>query len=203
MHSSRVCSPSSEGLQCVLVFWYNVDAFAVHGCFIAWSRKLRSILLIPGLGVRDLCEKKFVAVIGINPALLCSIWNSLEMGGVLLLTCSLELLKLVQDGFMILWSFLQLPRMVDSLSSVWPNESLIEFSSTTDLPNTLSSKKFVELPDCTVHEIDVKSDEELQSLRGDNVLVGNMDSSPVEFNDTSLKCNGFEKLRPMGLVLAS
>lgn len=203
MLSSCVCCPSSEGLQCVLVFWYNVDAFAVQGRSTEWSCKLRSILLIPGIGVRDLCEKKFVAVIGINPALLCSIWNILEMGGVLLLTCSLELLKLVRDGFMILWSFLQFLRMVDSLSSVWQIESLIEFPSTSDLPNTLSSKKFVELPDRAVHEIDVKSDEELQSLRGDNVLVGNMDSSPVEFNDTSLKCNGFEKLCPMGMVLTS
>lgn len=203
MHSSYVCCTSSEGLQCVLVFLYNVDAFAVQGCSTAWSDKCRSILLIPRLGVRDLCEIRLVAVIGINAALFCSTWNIFEMGGVLLLTCSLKLFKLVQDGFMILWSFLLVPRMIDSLSSVWPIESPIAFSSTRNLPNTLSSKMFVELADPAVHEIGVNSDEELQSLQGDNELAGNMDSSPVEFNDTSLKCNGFERLRPMWLVLTS
>lgn len=59
---------------------------------------------------------------------------------------------------------------------------------------------FFGLVDRAVHNKDVKSDEEPQSLRGDNVLAGKTDSSPLVFNAMSLKWNGFDKLDPARLV---
>lgn len=159
IHSSYVSCPSSEGLQCVRVFLYKVDAFGVQGRSDGWSDKLRSILLIPGLRV-DLGEVTLLALsagIGINAALLCS-----EK-------------KFVSWGLTLLPWFPAMKGLFVGRSSL--RSIFLAVVSLTEMSATFSSKRFVELVDRAVRSIEVISDDESHSLYA--VLAGKIDSSPL------------------------
>ena len=159
IHSSYVSCPSSEGLQCVRVFLYKVDAFGVQGRSDGWSDKLRSILLIPGLG-DDLGEVTLLALsagIGINALLLCS-----EK-------------KFVSWGLTLLLRFPGIKGLfVDRSSS---RSICLAEVSLTEMSAAFPSKRFVELVDRAVRSTDVISDDESHSLYA--VLAGKIDSSPL------------------------
>ena len=159
IHSSYVSCPSSEGLQCVRVFLYKVDAFGVQGRSDGWSDKLRSILLIPGLGV-DLGEVTLLALsagIGINALLFCS-----EK-------------KFVSRGLTLLLRFPGIKGLfVDRSSS---RSICLAEVSLTEMSAAFPSKRFVELVDRAVRSTDVISDDESHSLYA--VLAGKIDSSPL------------------------
>lgn len=138
------------------MFLYSDEVFGEYGFFIGWFDKLRSILLILGLGVLDRGEMKILVFIGIKLLLFCF---KVKVVGVFFLFNF--------KGFVLYFIVFVLIFFIYVF--------FIGFLFFIDKWNLFFFNKFVGFVDFVVIGKDVILDVELKLLRIDNVFVGRID----------------------------